>query len=916
MNSQFPTGTVTFLFTDIEGSTQLWQKHPDEMKDRMVRHDEILREALESKRSYIFKTVGDGFCAAFSAAGEALRAAVSAQRNLHAEEWGNTPIKVRMGIHTGNAEIQADGDYSGYASLSRVQRLMSAGYGGQTLLSNATLDLVRDELPDGVSLRDLGEHRLKDLIRPEHIHQVDIPNLPTKFPALKTLNMQLNNLPCQLTSFIGREEEMAEINQALESHRLVTLTGSGGTGKTRLSLQVAAELVEQYPDGVWFIELAPLTDPDLIPQAILSVLGTGEQPGKTATQSLSEYVHEKKLLLILDNCEHIIEACARLADILLSNSPGLKILASSREALGVKGEMAWHVPSLSVPDIRLLPSIEQFTQYEAVRLFIERATLAQAHFHVTKENERAIAQICSRLDGIPLALELAAARVKALNVEQIATRLDDRFRLLTGGARTSLPRQQTLRAMIDWSYNLLSENERVLLRRLAVFVGGWTLEAAENVCKDDESDSDVLDLLTRLVDKSLVSMDERRYHMLETTRQYAREKLFKSGEGEALRDRHLDYFLEFAGENDLGVDRPIDQDLAENNMHAEQDNLRTALLWALDSEPLVTIGLAVSLSEFWLWADLWEECIQWLEKSIGATTGHPSAVRVRAMLNLSMCLLQVAKSDQAHEIITAALAEAQNQPDKSLIASALAYHGWIGLETGHADTAQTFFEQALPLARETNNILALGIALVSLGSMAAEDDFTRAEAYFLESLNLKMNVKLQAMHIHALAYWFLSSFVFARGEIQKAREYIESALAVHRHGRSNPTVAAHFIEMLGRIQIAEGNLEPARQSLRESTVYLRDYNSIACLAHGLEAFARLALAEADPSRAAQILGSAEAHLELLNMSMIPAEKVLYNQSVAAVRMALAGDAFASAWNQGRRIKIEEAVERVLKGKKE
>ncbi|HUG33889.1 MAG TPA: adenylate/guanylate cyclase domain-containing protein, partial [Anaerolineales bacterium] len=544
---RLPSGTVTFLFTDIEGSTKLAQAYPDTWESLRGRHHAILQSAMAAHNGYVFQIIGDAFCAAFHTAGDALRAAVQSQMGLAAENWSDAPIKVRMGIHTGKAEIQENGEYHGFLTMSRIQRLMSAAHGGQVLLSLATEELVRDELPEDVSLRDIGEKRLKDLTRSEHIYQLVISNLPADFPPLKTLDAYRHNLPAQLTSFIGREKEMAEIKQAIHEHRLVTLTGSGGTGKTRLSLQVAAELIDQFRDGVWFMELAPLTNPDLIPQTVLSAFGVREQQGRTATQILTDYVREKNLLLVMDNCEHLIKACAVLADAMLNTAPAITILATGREALGVKGEVTWHVPSLSLPDANHLPPLDQLSQYEAVELFIERALLAQPHFIVTKNNAPAIAQICSRLDGIPLAIELAASRVSALSADQIAARLDDRFRLLTGGARTSLPRHQTLRATIDWSYDLLSENEKILLRRLAVFVGGWTLEAAESICGEGGSDFDAFDLLTHLVDKSLViiyeSKNGTRYHMLETTRQYAQEKLLVSEEVESMRKRQRDWFL-------------------------------------------------------------------------------------------------------------------------------------------------------------------------------------------------------------------------------------------------------------------------------------------------------------------------------------------------------------------------------------
>jgi predicted ATPase len=453
---------------------------------------------------------------------------------------------------------------------------MSTANGGQVLLSSQSEVLLRERLPEGVALRDMGAVQLKDFPHAEHVFQLVAPDLWVDFPALKSLATIPNNLPAQLTSFIGREKEVAEVRRLLATTRLLTLTGSGGTGKTRLSLRVAEEFCgdassePHYSDGVWFVELAPVTDPALVPQTVATVLGLRDETGQALTERLAGFLRDKQVLLILDNCEHLLEGCARLSDTLLRAAPNVKIIASSREALGIAGETTYHVPSLATPggqpsEIKTQPS--DLLQYAAVRLFVERAAAAKPGFTLNDSNAPVVAQVCARLDGIPLAIELAAARVRALPVEQIAARLDDRFRLLTGGSRTALPRQQTLRALIDWSHALLTEPERVLLRRLSVFAGGWTLEAAEVVTKDegkrmkDETDSfhpsafilhpsDVFDLLTRLVEKSLVNLDEQaaepRYVMLETIRQYARDKLLESDEGESLRDAHLSYFTTWA----------------------------------------------------------------------------------------------------------------------------------------------------------------------------------------------------------------------------------------------------------------------------------------------------------------------------------------------------------------------------------
>jgi class 3 adenylate cyclase len=479
--SALPSGMVTFLFTDIEGSTPLWEREPDQMRLALARHHAILRTAIAAHEGHAYKIIGDAFQAAFVFPMQAVAAALAAQRALAAHEWETSaPLRVRMGVHVGSAMAEGN-DYTTTHTLNRVARIMAAGHGGQILLSVEVADLVRRDLPTDVTLRDMGKQRMKGLMHLEELFQVVAPDLPAVFPLLKTMDTFRTNLPAQLTSFVGREKEIAEIKQLLASHRLVTLTGPGGTGKTRLALHVAAEVLETFPDGVWLVELAPLADAALVPRAVATVLGLREDAGRPILATLTDFLSARNLLLILDNCEHVVEACAQLADALLRACPKVVILASSREALGIAGEAPFRVPSLRTPDPRRLPSIKTLTQYDAVRLFVERGAAVLPGFTVTDTNAPALVQVCARLDGIPLALELAAARVSVLRVEQIAARLDDRFRLLTGGSRTAVPRQQTLRALIDWSYDLLAEPERVLLQRLAVFAGGWTLEAAEAV---------------------------------------------------------------------------------------------------------------------------------------------------------------------------------------------------------------------------------------------------------------------------------------------------------------------------------------------------------------------------------------------------------------------------------------------------
>jgi predicted ATPase/class 3 adenylate cyclase len=600
MSSSLPSGTVTFLFSDIEGSTRLWEQYPDAMRPAVERHDHYVNDAIHSCNGKIVKTTGDGVHAVFERAVDGLQAALLIQQALSTDGWDELKpeiLKIRIGLYTGEASLRS-GDYYGTA-VNRAARLMSAGHGGQVLLSATTVDLVNDLLPEEIQLRDLGQHRLKDLDRSEHIFQLTHPSLPADFPPIYSIDEYPNNLPVQLTSYIGREHEMAEAKRLLSTTRLLTLIGPGGTGKTRLALQLAAELLvseeNAYPQGVWLAEFGTVGDPELVVETVASIFNLRQQANSPPLQKmLSSYLKGKQLLLVMDNCEHLIQACAELADYLLRSCPKVKIIASSREALGISGETIFSVPSLSLPGLAQTSPAE-LLKFESVQLFVERASAAQPQFQLTEENAPAIARICRRLDGIPLALELAAARVKMFTPEQIAARLDDRFRLLTGGSRTALPRQQTLSALIDWSYDLLSDEEQSLLRSLSVFMGGWSFEAAESVC----SDLDVLDLLTNLVNKSLVMVNEQtgeaRYYFLETIRQYARDKLLGAGESIRMRDKHLDYFQKLTVDNEEKIffADSLDHSIQWlDRLDLEYENIRAAIEWGISNRPVDALMLA------------------------------------------------------------------------------------------------------------------------------------------------------------------------------------------------------------------------------------------------------------------------------------------------------------------------------------
>jgi predicted ATPase/class 3 adenylate cyclase len=683
-----PTGTVTLLFTDIEASTHLAQQWGKLYSEVLAEHNKLLRDIFEPANGFEVDTQGDAFFVAFERATDAVESALTAQKTLAKHAWREGGVvRVRMGLHTAEPQLSA-GKYVGL-DVIRAKRLCELGHGGQILLTESTRQLIQQSLPPGVSLRDLGEHRFKNFARPEPVYQLVSVELPADYPPLNTFGTTPNNLPLQLTSFIGREREVLTIKRLLAPHnspseqsgharraednaraegheereggnpaRLLTLTGVGGTGKTRLALRVAADVFDAYPDGVWLVRLASLNDPAHVPQAVASVIGVREQPGQPLVSTLETDLRAKHLLLILDDCEHLIDACAQLADSLLRACPNLRIIATSREVLSIAGEMSFRVPSLSLPP--LLPpvgaaepvpgqdqravredlasyDVETWTQHlgcsEAMQLFVDRALATDSDFHVTSANSRAAAQICRQLDGIPLAIELAAARVKTLTVEQIATRLSERFRLLTGGSRIAPRRHQTLRALVDWSYDLLSEKERTLLRRISVFSGGCTLEAAEDICADrtdrragEQDDpgvravldaSEILDLISRLVDKSLIVVDQEsnsqavRYRMLETIRQYAVEKLLESGEGESMRARHLTFFVRLAQKAESRM-HGTEQLTWFERLETEHDNLGTALDWSLEEGSSEEgVRLAAAMRWFWYMRGYWREGREW-----------------------------------------------------------------------------------------------------------------------------------------------------------------------------------------------------------------------------------------------------------------------------------------------------------------
>ena len=788
MTKTLPTGTVTFLFTDIEGSTKLAEGHPDRWESLRARHDSILQEAIESNNGYIFQVMGDAVYAAFHKAGDALKAAVKSQSELQNEAREDIAVLVRMGIHTGEAEVDGK-EYRGYLTMSLAQRVVSAGHGGQILLSQTTADLLRSQAPDDITLRDMGQHQLKDVPLPIRIFQVVAPGLREDFPVLRTLSFFPSNLPAQVTSFVGREKEVGDVKKLLLDAHILTLIGPGGTGKTRLSIQVASDVLGNYPDGVWLVELAPIHDPLLVPRATALAIGLRDEPQRPVIDMLCDYLRDKKMLILLDNCEHLVDACARIAERILRAAPNVRILASSREALDIAGEVTYRVPSLGVPDIKHLPPVESLSQYEAVRLFIDRAISANPAFIVTNDSAPFLAQICHRLDGIPLAIELAAAKIRVLSVEEIARRLDDRFRLLTGGSRTALERHQTLRAAIDWSYNLIPPAEQVLFRRLSVFVGGWTLEAAESVCRGESTSSpvgseDILDLLERIINKSLVIREEvqsgSRYRMLETMRQYASEKLVESNESKILHDDHLEYFLNLAETTEPHL-RRVEQIEWLSKLDSEYENLRAALSWAMDKPPAESIlRLAGALGPYWRIRSYWLEGASWLDQALENRWGINSKAEIAARAKVFY-----RRADIAHELdeldvlkksTESSLALCEEVKDHWGTAYSRALVASHFLRLMNFEKGKPLLEQSLVEFRKLGDVWGESFVLGLLGRVYLGD--ATKEKEYIENMQKRIALARKTGDRQILAYALTNQVMvhISNGECVRAEEVLREIL--------------------------------------------------------------------------------------------------------------------------------------------
>ena len=847
-----PAGTVTFLLTDVEGSSRLWEADPAGASAALEKAQTLVRDATTRHRGVlpVEQGEGDSSVSAFVRASDAAACAVEIQQQL-AEEHA---VRVRIALHTGEAETRPDGTYRG-AALNRCARLRAIGHGGQILLSQATYEVLVDGLDESLSLRDCGTVRLRDLARPEHVWQLCHTSLYDAFPPLRSFDTTVHNVPTQLTSFVGREREVDAVSAAVRDHRLVTLTGAGGSGKTRLAVQVAARLAEEHRDGIWWVDLAPLADPALVPAAVAAVVGVRESPVEPITDTLARFVASLQCLLVLDNCEHLIDACAALSARLTQDCPDVTLLATSREPLRVAGEHTWPVPPLSLRPNG--PDSDGTDTSEAVRLFVDRARAVQPTFSLSDDNAGAVAEICERLDGIPLAIELAAARARVLSVEQIASGLNDRFHLLTGGARTALPRQRTLESSVDWSHDLLDDDERRVFRRLAVFAGTFTLEAAEAVCGAEPVPPErVLDLLSALVDRSLVQIADEagaqtRYRMLETIRDYSRHKLTDAGEAESTRDRHLDHYVSLAEEAARGLDGSnLVGWLAR--VDAELDNLRAAMDWSVHSSAPGRGARIVGLL-----------CLYWFSRSelaigrdrLEATlAGAPTdgVDRAGALVALSIVHYMAGAMDRAASFVDDAISIAQELGDSSLLGRALHWRAWVRY-WGHADRFAAWAgmdEAAARLGAVDDAWQSLNFAVYAWSSC---DTSEALRAGPLAEAGLALTRPGEATHGRCYCLMALGYRELVSGEFEPSIEHLGEALDIAQR------IGDHYAEICARVFTAYNLLYQGRYVDARATAEIGLDQAIADRGVNTEAFMRFALGTVDLAEGR--CDDADAHLE-------------------------------------------------------
>ncbi len=954
-----PGGTVTLLFTDIDGSTHLLQQLGKRYAEMLAECRHLLRAAFHRWAGHEVDTQGDAFFVAFARATDAVSAAVEMQRALAAHPWPDgATVHVRMGLHTGEPQRSAEG-YVGL-DVHRAARIMSAGHGGQVLLSQTTRDLVEHDLPDGVSLRDLGVHRLKDLLHPSHLFELVISGLPADFPPLRTIDTRHNTLPLQPTSLVGREPEVAEISALLKQPemRQLTLLGPGGIGKTRLAIAVATQMRDFFAGGTCFVGLAALSDPQLVVPTIARELGLKESGNRPLLEQVQVFIGEHQFLLVLDNFEQIVDA-AEVLEELLAACPGLSILVTSRAVLHVSTEQVVPVTPLSLPSLSTSLN-EDIAESAAVTLFVQRARTILPSFHVTPTNARAIAEVCVRLDGLPLAIELAAARVKLLPPQALLARLSQRLHLLTGGPRSLPVRQQTLRNTLQWSYDLLGPEEQALLHLLSVFVDGWTLSAAESLCLESgQADLDVLNSLSALLDNSLIQSgeeeaEESRFLMLQTVREFGLERLEALGELERARGAHAHYFLALAEAAEPELHGP-NQALWVARLEHEHDNLRAALEWGLEKvrdeqaaeRREIGMRLGAALKEFWLILGHYREARTFLERALTLSEGTRTALRtrvLRAIASVADCQGDIERIEVAAKLSLVLSRDLEDTCGIAESLGSLAAAAWL---RGKIVEAISLHEEQVRLLRQVGEPGEVAEALFSLAEQVSSlGEYTRGQALFAEALALFRQAGNElwvgGTLVHSASWlwftlgdlaimrqrfqqgqaliarvgdrawsaecvWVAALLALSEGEPERASGLAQESLGIYRE-MGDPWYSAWVLHLLGRIEIQRDEMPAARTYYQQSLALNRQVGEKWMTPFNLEGLASVVATQGVLRWAALLWGAAEALREAIDVPRLPVDRVGYEQAVTAARARLGEEAFAAAWQEGWMTKLEQVID--------
>jgi predicted ATPase/class 3 adenylate cyclase/DNA-binding XRE family transcriptional regulator len=909
---------ATFLFTDIESSSKLWESDPERMKIALQRHHQILQEAITYNGGTVFQIMGDAFCAAFPTVLSAVSAAVRAQQELHQEQWDLPfPIRVRMGIHMGEAEKTSTDNYATNPTLNRVARILSAGHGGQTLLSQAAKELVKDSLPNDTELRDMGEHHLKNLMYPEHLFQLNIAGLPSEFPPLNTLTHR-HNLPVQVTSFIARESEIALVHEYLsrDDIRLVTLMGPPGIGKTRLSIEAARASSHDFPDGVFFVPLATLDDPNSIASTIIQALGYMESGNNSPEDQLKESIGQKQMLIVLDNCEHLIEKVASIASSLLSACPRLKMLATSRESLRIPGEWLYPVPAFDIPIETDTINLDNAPDFPALMLFVERARAVRPDFKLTTDNIQTIAAICAHLDGLPLVIELIAARMRLMSPQALLERLSAQFVLTADGMRAPSERQRTLRNAIDWSYHLLSEQEQKLFVYLSVFSGGFTLTDAESIFAHVVTDKSVPELVALLMDKSLVRRIERassedRYQMLVTIQEYARERLQGLGEETELRNWHLAYFSKLAKQASPHL-RSSNQVEWLDRLDMEYDNIRAALSWAQASGSIVPgLSLATDLEMFWIYrAYLREACLA-LENLLAnpVPADHIRVfVRAHTVAGHLQNLLRNRALSHAHAQEAERLCLQLEPLNKADLADARNVLTYANVNYDSVRARQQH-EENLKLFREAGDQWNVAHTLYNIGeTLRQTGDFMEARQTFEQSLALFQECGDNIRVVNQKGE--LAAIAFEEGKYAEAQERYEEVLSSYRQARFNLLMSVPLY-MLGAIAIRTGDYAGAKTRFSECLLFEQQRGMNSLVLECLMGLAGIASTEKRFERAAQLVGMLELQVRTRQIPVEKGSQAELDRLTTFLREELGDVEFEAFATSGRAMTMEQAIEYAL-----